>query len=130
MSGSTRSAKATISDWNASQTIRKGILYSSPSFALSISRTVDVFIVEFHAMLAMKIINVSMRYGSPLTALVITLCIMPCADSGYSQENALSMRIGEPSGLTASSSGCAGKPSGAAGRGVFGWTCSGLWMVR
>ncbi len=35
------------------------------SFAFSISRTFIVFIVEFHAMLAMKIISVSMRYGSP-----------------------------------------------------------------
>ena len=60
-------------------------------------RVSTVFIVEFHAMFAMKIISVSMRYGSPRQALVITLCIMPCTDSGYSQENALSMRTGPPS---------------------------------
>ena len=47
-----------------------------------------VFMVEFHAMLAMKIIKVSMRYGSPRVALVITVCIRPCADSGASHENA------------------------------------------
>ena len=48
-------------------------------------------------MLAMKISSVSMRYGSPRNALVITLCIRPCAESGCSHENAWSMRIGAPS---------------------------------
>ena len=131
MSGSTRSAKATISDWNASHTTRNGSWYSPvASFALSISRTAMVFMVEFHAMFAMKISSVSRRYGSPLIALVMTLCISPCADSGCSHEKPLSMRIGLPSSLSASSSGCAGKPSGAAGSGVFGCTCAGEWIVR
>jgi hypothetical protein len=58
-----------------------------------------VFMVLFQAILAMNIIKVSMRYGSPRVALVITLCIRPCADSGCSQEKAWSMRMGEPSGL-------------------------------
>ena len=65
--------------------------------AFSISRTAMVFMVEFQAMLAMKISSVSSRYGSPRVALVITVCIRPCADSGCSQENAWSMRIGVPS---------------------------------
>ncbi len=45
----------------------------SPSSVLSFSilRTSDVFMVEFQAMLAMKIISVSMRYGSPRHAFVI-----------------------------------------------------------
>ena len=96
----------------------------------SISRTAIVFMVLFQAMLAMKISSVSMRYGSPLTALVMTLCISPCADSGCSHENAWSMRIGEPSALMASSSGLAGKPSGAAFSGVFGWIISGALKAR
>ncbi|MCY1364700.1 hypothetical protein D9M69_515160 [compost metagenome] len=59
-----RSAKAVISDWKASQTTRNGILYSplcSPSVCLSFSilRTSAVFMVEFHAMFAMKISKVS-----------------------------------------------------------------------
>ena len=62
MSGSTRSAKATVSLWNASQTTMNGIMYSpASSLLLSISRTFDVFIVLFQAMLAMNIIKVSMR---------------------------------------------------------------------
>ena len=106
-------------------------MYSPPSsLRLSISRTAMVFIELFQAMLAMKISSVSSRYGSPLTALVITLCIMPCADSGCSQENAWSMRIGDPSALIASSSGCAGKPSGAALSGVLGWIMSGALKAR
>ncbi|CAA2109012.1 hypothetical protein VVAX_05282 [Variovorax paradoxus] len=100
------------------------------SLRLSISRTPMVFMLEFHAMLAMKISSVSMRYGSPLAALVITLCMSPCADSGCSQENAWSMRIGEPSGLIASSSGLAGNPSGAALSGVFGWIMPGSLNAR
>jgi len=54
VSGSTRSANAVVSDWNASQTTRNGILYS-PSARLSFNmrRISDVCIVEFQAMLAM-----------------------------------------------------------------------------
>ena len=126
MSGNTRSANAVISDWKASQTIRNGILYSPfASRSLSILRTSTVFIDEFHAMLAMKIISVSMPYGSPRQALVITLCIMPCTASGYSQEKALSMRTGPPSASTNKSSGPAGQPSASPARGVSGRTASG-----
>ena len=86
--------------------------------------------VEFHAMLAMKIISVSSRYGSPRVAFVITVCIRPCADSGASHENAWSIRIGVPSSWIASSSGLAGKPSGAALSGVFGLSISGELKAR
>jgi hypothetical protein len=55
----------------------------------------------------------------------MTLCIMPCTDSGYSQENALSMRTGSPSSSTNRSSGRAGQPSGMPSSGVFGCTASG-----
>jgi hypothetical protein len=62
VSGSRRSANAVISDWNASHTTRKGILYSPlSSRSFSIRRTSMVFMVEFHAMFAMKIISVSRR---------------------------------------------------------------------
>ena len=78
MSGSTRSAKSTVSEWNASTTTRKGSLYSPSSpRAVSISRTPAVFMLEFQAMLAMNSSSVSMGYGSPATALLITMCIMP-----------------------------------------------------
>ena len=68
----------------------KGIRYS-PSSRLSVSmrRASLVFIDEFHAMFAMNSISVSIGYGSPRQALVMTLCIMPCTASGYSHENAL-----------------------------------------
>ena len=56
-----------------------------------------------------------MRYGSPRQALVMTLCIRPCTASGYSHENALSMRTGLPSSSTNRSSGDAGQPSASAG---------------
>ena len=61
VSGSTRSAKAVISDWKASHTTRKG-MRNSPfsSRLLSCSRTSTVFMVEFQAMLAMKMSSVSM----------------------------------------------------------------------
>ncbi len=45
-------------------------------------------------MLAMYMNSVSIGYGSPLWALVITRCIRPWAASGASQENALSIRGG------------------------------------
>jgi hypothetical protein len=45
-----------------------------------------VFIDEFHAMFAMNSISVSIGYGSPSTALRITMCIMPCAAIGLSHE--------------------------------------------
>ena len=56
--------EAVISDWNASHTTRNGILYS-PSLALVVEHLadLDVFIVEFQAMLAMKIISVSIGTG-------------------------------------------------------------------
>lgn len=84
-----------------------------------------MFIDEFHAMFAMKIISVSIGYGSPRHAFVITLCIRPCTASGYSHENALSMRTGPPCSSTNKSSGAAGQPSGPAASGVFGRTASG-----
>jgi hypothetical protein len=62
--------------------------------------------------------------------LAITICSMPWAESGCSHENAWSMRIGEPSGLIANSSGLAGKPSGAAFKGVFGWIIAGSLKAR
>ena len=60
------------------------------------SRTSAVFMLEFHAMLAMNSSSVSIGYGSRFTALVITMCINPCADNGVSHEYALSMRSGRP----------------------------------
>ncbi len=78
-------------------------------------------------MLAMKIIKVSMGYGSPRHALVMTLCIRPCTASGYSQENALSIRTGPPCSSMNRSSGAAGQPSGPVASGVFGLTASGLF---
>jgi hypothetical protein len=60
VSGSTRSAKATVSDWKVSQTMMNGILYSPfSSLSTSISRTLSVFIDEFQAMLAMNRSSVS-----------------------------------------------------------------------
>jgi hypothetical protein len=60
VSGSTRSANAVISDWNASHTAMNGILYSPPALrSFSMRRTSTVFMLEFHAMFAMKIISVS-----------------------------------------------------------------------
>ena len=125
MSGSTRSAKRTVSESNASATTRKGILYSPALAPLSclarnMSCTPDVFIEEFHAMLAIKRINVSMEYGSALTALVITMCIAPCAANGDSHEYALSILSGRPSASMARSSGRVGKPSGDLESGVSG----------
>ena len=126
MSGRIRSANAVISDWNASHTTMNGILYSPFScLSSSILRTSTVFIDEFHAMFAMKIISVSMGYGSPRHAFVMTLCITPCTASGYSHENALSMRTGAPSSSMKRSSGAAGQPSGPLASGVFGLTASG-----
>jgi len=55
-----------------------------------------VFIAEFHAMLAMYIKRVSIEYGFAFQALAMTICIMPCAAIGASQEKALSMRKGRP----------------------------------
>ena len=103
MSGNTRSANATVSDANASQTTTNGILYAPSSFcAHSMSRVPPVFIAEFHAMFAMNSSSVSIGYGSPATALAITMCIMPCAAIGDSHEYALSMRSGPPSASIAS----------------------------
>jgi hypothetical protein len=121
VSGSTRSAKATVSEWNASTTTRNGILYSPrSSFARNMSCTPCGFIDEFHAMLAMKRISVSIAYGSAATALAMTMCISPCAASGDSHEYALSIRSGRPSASIASVSGRVGKPSGGCVRGVSG----------
>ncbi len=131
MSGRIRSANAVVSEWKASATTRNGILYcpSSP-LSLSILRTSLVFIVEFHAMLAMKMSKVSIGYGSPRQALVMTLCISPCTDSGYSHENALSMRTGLPSSFTNRSSGSAGQPSAMPSSGRFGCTARESFGVR
>ena len=132
MSGRIRSAKAVISDWKASQTTMKGILYSplALSLSLSILRTSTVFMVEFQAMLAMKIISVSILYGSPRQALVMALCIRPCTDSGYSQEKPLSSRTGPPFSSTNRSSGSAGQPSAMPSSGRFGCTAFGWLGVR
>ena len=65
-------------------------------------------------MLAMNISSVSIRYGSPAQALRITVCIIPCAASGYAHENAWSMRRGLPSASTTRSSGPCTNPSGPA----------------
>ena len=105
-------------------------MYSpSSSLSFSMSRTLVVFMVEFHAMLDMKIIMVSMEYGSPRQALVMAFCIRPWTDSGCSQENALSSRIGCPSSSTNRSSGSAGQPSGMPFNGVLGCTSSQLVAV-
>ena len=131
MSGKIKSANAVISDSNASHTMMKGILYSPvSSLSFSMLRVSPVFIAEFHAILAMKINSVSMRYGSPRHALVMTLCIMPCTASGYSHENALSMRIGPPASSTNNSSGLEGNPSGAPPSGVLGLIASGVTGLR
>ena len=59
----------------------------------------------------------------------MTLCIIPCTDSGYSHENALSMRTGVPSSLTKRSSGSAGQPSARPSSGWFGFIASGVFGV-
>ena len=130
MSGNTKSANAVVSDWKASHTTKKGILYS-PSSPLStnILRTSDVFIDEFHAMLAMKSNKVSIGYGSPRQALVMALCIMPWTDNGYSHENALSKRTGLPSSSTNKSSGSAGQPNGMPSSGELGLIAKGVLGV-
>ena len=126
MSGSTRSANATVSDWKASATIRNGILYSPlSSLSLSILRTPEVFMLEFQAMLAINRNSVSILYGSPRQALVMAFCIMPCTDRGCSHEKALSILTGLPSSLTNRSSGSAGNPSGKPSSGVSGCTALG-----
>ena len=62
VSGSTKSAKATVSLWKASQTTTKGIMNSPcSSLRLSISRIAMVFMVLFQAILAMNMSSVSMR---------------------------------------------------------------------
>ena len=92
-----------------------GILYA-PLASLSVSMRIvsPVFIDEFQLMFAMNISSVSILYGSPAHALRITVCIMPCAASGYAHEYAWSMRRGAPSASTSKSSGPCTKPSGAA----------------
>ena len=94
----------------------RGMRYSPVASSTSVSRRIvsRVAIAEFHAMFAMNISSVSMRYGSPATALRITVCSMPCAASGYSQLNALSIRRGSPRSSTTRSAGACGNPSGAA----------------
>ncbi len=79
----------------------RGMRYSPVAGSLSVSmRMVSaVFIAEFHAMFAMYMNSVSIGYGSPFAALAITMCIMPCAAIGASQENALSMRTGAAVGV-------------------------------
>src|SRR4030067_411161 len=73
VSGRIRSAKLVISEWKASITTRNGILCSpkfSGSLARSMSCTLAVFMVEFHAMLDMNRISVSSAYGSWVLAVV------------------------------------------------------------
>ncbi len=65
---------------------------------------------EFQAMLAMYMNSTSIGYGSPAWAFEITMCIMPWAERGASQLNALSIRIGWPWSSSARSSGENGKP--------------------
>ena len=100
----------------------RGILYS-PLASLSVSQPIvsAVFIDEFQLMFAMNISSVSILYGSPAQALRITVCIMPCADSGYAHENAWSIRRGLPLASTSRSSGACTKPSGAASSTPFAW---------
>ncbi len=88
----------------------RGMRYSPVAGSLSASiRIVSaLFIAEFQAMLAIYIKSVSIGYGSPFHALVMTICIMPCAAIGASQENALSMRKGRPSASRSRSSGDSG----------------------
>ena len=61
----------------------RGMRYS-PVASLSVSQCMvcAVFIDEFQLMFAMNISRVSMRCGSPACALRMTVCIIPCADSG------------------------------------------------
>jgi hypothetical protein len=105
----------------------RGMRYSpvAGSRAVSISIVPETFMAEFQAMLAMYRNSVSIGYGSPRYALVITRCISPWAASGASQENALSIRQGVPSASTSRSSGSIGKPSGGPGSGRSGATSPG-----
>ena len=88
----------------------RGMRYSPVAGFLSVSiRIVSAaFIAEFHAMLDMYIKSVSIGYGSPCHAFWMTMCIMPCAAIGASQEKALSMRKGRPSVSRIRSSGDSG----------------------
>jgi hypothetical protein len=85
----------------------RGIRYSPLTGSLSASiRIVSaVFIAEFQAMLVIYMKSVSIGYGSPFHAFWMTMCIMPCAAIGASQEKALSMRKGRPSASRIRSSG-------------------------
>ena len=106
----------------------RGIRYSPlvASFAVSIAIVPAVFMAEFQAMLVMYMNSVSIGYGSPLWAFVITRCSMPWAASGASHENALSIRAGVPSASTRRSSGLVGNPSGGPGNGWPGTTSPAL----
>ena len=106
----------------------RGIRYSPlvASFAVSIAIVPAVFMAEFQAMLVMYMNSVSIGYGSPLWAFVITRCSMPWAASGASHENALSIRAGVPSASTRRSSGLVGNPSGGPGNGRPGTTSPAL----
>ena len=79
----------------------RGMRYSplEGCFAVSIRVVPAVFMAEFQAMFVMYMKSVSIGYGSPLWAFVITRCSMPWAASGASQENALSIRRGRAVGL-------------------------------
>ena len=65
-----------------------GILYSPvlSSFAVRWRSTAGMFIDEFQLMLAMYMNSTSTGYGSAVAALVMTMCIRPCAASGASHE--------------------------------------------
>ena len=61
------------------------------------------------------------------------MCISPCADSGFSQENALSMRAGLPSSASSQVVGAVWKPRCGPSSGVgfhwqwgVGWALAGL----
>src|SRR6056297_2659625 len=105
-----------------------GIAYSpvASSFAVNWRSTAGTFIDEFQLMLAMYMNRTSTGYGSPLAALLMTICISPWAAMGASHEYALSMRCGVPSASTSRSSGDVVKPSGGPPIGVFGLIVPGL----
>ena len=63
--------------------------------------------------------NKSILYGSPAQALLITMCIKPCAERGCSQLKALSILVGFPSLSISRSLGDVGKPSGIPSNGLF-----------
>ena len=82
----------------------------------------SVFMDEFHAIFAIYIKRTSILYGSPFQALLMTICIKPCADNGFSQLYALSILSGFSSSSVRRSSGDVGNPNGIPPIGVLGFT--------